>query len=158
MNRFHGMIPSNFAKGNYLNVGNNSIIGSFPFWLESLPNLQVLILRSNRFAGPVEFVSPIQRPSWLRHHGFRVSSSKTRTTLPDQTGKGMRGVLEAYSIRILPFRDEQAMENQLSYTNDEAPKDQDGGDEVVHNDNGMIDWMVVMMGYGSGVIIAISAG
>ena len=51
----------------------------------------------------VEFVSVIQRPSWLRHHGFRVSSSNTRTTLPDQTGKCMRGVLEAYSIRILPF-------------------------------------------------------
>ena len=29
------------------------MIGTFPFWLESLPELQILILRANGFHGPI---------------------------------------------------------------------------------------------------------
>ena len=36
-----------------LNLGNNMMIGTFPFWLESLPELQILILQANGFHGPI---------------------------------------------------------------------------------------------------------
>ncbi|XP_022860317.1 receptor like protein 42-like [Olea europaea var. sylvestris] len=34
-----------------LDIGNNDIIGPFPFWMETLPKLQILVLKSNRFHG-----------------------------------------------------------------------------------------------------------
>ena len=81
MNNFHGIIPENFAKGNrlrtlafngnllegllpkslvncinleVLDLGNYKINDSFPYWLVALPKLQVLVLRSNKFHGPIE--------------------------------------------------------------------------------------------------------
>ncbi|KAK9026028.1 hypothetical protein V6N11_038876 [Hibiscus sabdariffa] len=80
MNKFHGTIPSTFAKGcalenlnlnnNHLegpltrsitdckhlqvvDLGNNKINGTFPHWIHALPELQVLVLRSNKFQGPI---------------------------------------------------------------------------------------------------------
>ncbi|KFK28609.1 hypothetical protein AALP_AA7G020100 [Arabis alpina] len=37
----------------FLSVDYNEIKDTFPFWLKALPNLQVLILRSNKFFGPI---------------------------------------------------------------------------------------------------------
>ena len=37
-----------------LNLGNNQISDTFPFWLGALPELQVLILRANRFCGAID--------------------------------------------------------------------------------------------------------
>jgi len=81
MNNFHSIILENFAKGNrlrtlafngnqlegllpkslvncinleVLNLGNNKINDSFPYWLEALPKLQVFVLRSNKLHGPIE--------------------------------------------------------------------------------------------------------
>ncbi|GKV52631.1 hypothetical protein SLEP1_g59204 [Rubroshorea leprosula] len=78
VNRFRGNMPSMFPKGckiqnfnlhgnqmegllprslvncsmlEVLDIGNNNIKDTFPYWLESLPKLQVLILRSNKFHG-----------------------------------------------------------------------------------------------------------
>ena len=80
MNNFHGNLPENFAEGNrlrslacngnqlegllpkslvncinleVLDLGNNKINDCFPHWLEALPKLQVLVLRSNNFYGPI---------------------------------------------------------------------------------------------------------
>ena len=80
MNQLHGNIPETFSKGNFirnlgfngnqlegplpqslincrrlqvLDLGNNRINDTFPYWLETLPELQVLILRSNRFHGHI---------------------------------------------------------------------------------------------------------
>jgi Leucine-rich repeat (LRR) protein len=36
-----------------LDVGNNHIVGSFPSWLGSLPELRVLVMRSNQFNGTI---------------------------------------------------------------------------------------------------------
>ncbi|KAM3698938.1 hypothetical protein ACJW31_06G224300 [Castanea mollissima] len=62
MNNFHGAIPNTFAKDNQLitlvfnvlDLGNNKINYRFPYWLEALPELKVLVLKSNRFYGPIE--------------------------------------------------------------------------------------------------------
>ncbi|KAJ9702929.1 hypothetical protein PVL29_004602 [Vitis rotundifolia] len=79
-NRFHGTIPQTFLKGNairnldfndnqlegpiprsliicrkleVLDLGNNKINDTFPHWLGTLPELQVLVLRSNSFHGHI---------------------------------------------------------------------------------------------------------
>ncbi|KAK7843947.1 receptor-like protein 6 [Quercus suber] len=55
-NQIQGKIPRSLVKCRMLevlNLGNNMMIGTFPFWLESLPELQILILRANGFHGPI---------------------------------------------------------------------------------------------------------
>ncbi|XP_052291443.1 receptor-like protein 20 isoform X1 [Citrus sinensis] len=55
-NRLEGPLPPSLVNCHHLevlNVGNNQINDNFPNWLEILPELQVLILRSNRFWGPI---------------------------------------------------------------------------------------------------------
>ncbi|XP_062081169.1 receptor-like protein 6 [Humulus lupulus] len=121
-NKLHGIIPSHFAKRNYLGVlnlnenqlegslpkslfnckelefldiGNNKINGSFPWWLESLLNLQVLILRSNRFQGP------IGNPK-VRHpfHNLRImdlSGNEFTGHLPQKYFKNFLGMMNATS-------------------------------------------------------------
>lgn len=55
-NRLEGPLPLSLVNCHHLevlDVGNNQINDNFPNWLEILPELQVLILRSNRFWGPI---------------------------------------------------------------------------------------------------------
>ncbi|KAM3754646.1 hypothetical protein ACB098_03G181900 [Castanea mollissima] len=55
-NQIHGKIPRSLVKCKMLevlNLGNNKLNDTFPFWLESLPELRILVLRENRFHGPI---------------------------------------------------------------------------------------------------------
>ncbi|KAL1111015.1 hypothetical protein V6Z11_D02G028700 [Gossypium hirsutum] len=56
-NRLEGKLPRSLAKCTQLmvfDVGSNMINDTFPFWLEKLPALKVLILRENRFYGQIK--------------------------------------------------------------------------------------------------------
>ncbi|XP_062081203.1 receptor-like protein 36 [Humulus lupulus] len=73
----------------------HKINGAFPWWLESLPNLQVLILRSNRFQGP------IGNPK-VRHpfHNLRImdlSGNEFTDHLPQKYFKNFVGMMNATS-------------------------------------------------------------
>jgi Leucine-rich repeat (LRR) protein len=66
LNRIEGKIPRSLVKCRQLevlNLGNNNMNDIFPFWLESLPELQILILRANGFQGPI----------WDSHTNFGFS-------------------------------------------------------------------------------------
>jgi hypothetical protein len=54
-NQLKGLLPSlvNCTKLEVLDLGNNNINDSFPYWLEALLELHILVLRSNRFHGPI---------------------------------------------------------------------------------------------------------
>ncbi|KAK8985577.1 hypothetical protein V6N11_068830 [Hibiscus sabdariffa] len=55
-NDFDGPLPKSFAYCHHLevlNVGNNKINDTFPHWLGTLPQLQVLVLRANYFHGQI---------------------------------------------------------------------------------------------------------
>ena len=43
----------NCTKLEVLDLGNNNINDLFPYWLEALTTLRVLVLKSNRFYGPI---------------------------------------------------------------------------------------------------------
>uniref|UniRef100_A0A7N2LAZ2 non-specific serine/threonine protein kinase n=1 Tax=Quercus lobata TaxID=97700 RepID=A0A7N2LAZ2_QUELO len=55
-NQIEGKIPRSLVKCQMLevlNLGNNKFNDAFPFWLESLPELKILVLRANGFYGPI---------------------------------------------------------------------------------------------------------
>lgn len=55
-NHLEGPLPRSLAKCESLETldpGNNHINDTFPHWLETLPHLQVLVLRSNKLYGPI---------------------------------------------------------------------------------------------------------
>ncbi|KAH0665766.1 hypothetical protein KY285_026972 [Solanum tuberosum] len=117
MNNFHGEIPrflptglqylslyGNQLRGQVsrslvnctsleaLDLGNNKLNDTFPIWLEKLPNLQVLILKSNLFHGPIgdlesEFPFPELRIFDLSCNGFTG-------TLPSNFFKNFRGMMD----------------------------------------------------------------
>nr|XP_023883383.1 receptor-like protein 12 [Quercus suber] len=65
-NQIQGKIPRSLVKCQMLevlNLGNNNINEVFPFWLQSLPELRILVLRANGFHGPI----------WDPHTGFGFS-------------------------------------------------------------------------------------
>ncbi|GAY47067.1 hypothetical protein CUMW_101760, partial [Citrus unshiu] len=84
MNKFSGSLPQNICKKlcfgplppslvncqylEVLDVGNNQIDDTFLYWLDVLLQLQVLILRSNRFWGPIGKL----RSRWSGHFIVRT--------------------------------------------------------------------------------------
>ncbi|XP_020886582.1 receptor-like protein 12 [Arabidopsis lyrata subsp. lyrata] len=52
-NNFNGSIPRCMGNFKILNVESNRINDTFPFWLSSLPEQQVLVLRFSAFHGPI---------------------------------------------------------------------------------------------------------
>ncbi|KAK4728403.1 hypothetical protein R3W88_021391 [Solanum pinnatisectum] len=117
MNNFHGEIPGflltqlqylglygNQLRGQVLlslvnctnlealDLGDNKINDTFPIWLEKLPNLQVLILKSNLFHGTIddlelEFSFPELRIFDLSFNGFTG-------TLSSNLFKKFRGMMD----------------------------------------------------------------
>ncbi|TYH49864.1 hypothetical protein ES332_D10G165000v1 [Gossypium tomentosum] len=56
-NKLEGKLPRSLANCTslkILNLGNNTLHDTFPLWLGKLPRLMVLILRANRFYGPIK--------------------------------------------------------------------------------------------------------
>lgn len=68
-NQLVGKLPRslmNFSALEVLNVESNRINDVFPSWLSSLQNLQILILRSNAFHGPIHQASFLN--SYIANH------------------------------------------------------------------------------------------
>ncbi|XVF65292.1 hypothetical protein PTKIN_Ptkin09bG0236500 [Pterospermum kingtungense] len=58
-NKLEGKLPRSLANCTgfgILNLGNNTLYDSFPSWLGKLTKLIVLVLRENRFYGPIKYV------------------------------------------------------------------------------------------------------
>ncbi|KAK3429890.1 hypothetical protein EUGRSUZ_E01380 [Eucalyptus grandis] len=56
-NQLQGSIPRSLANCimlEYLNLAHNQILDGFPSWLSKLTKLKVVILKSNKFHGPIE--------------------------------------------------------------------------------------------------------
>ncbi|KAF8019006.1 hypothetical protein BT93_H3782 [Corymbia citriodora subsp. variegata] len=66
-NQLQGNLPRSLAnckKLEFINFANNIIMDTFPSWLGFLPELRVLILRSNKFHGVIE--RPKSSPAFLK--------------------------------------------------------------------------------------------
>ncbi|XP_010513806.1 PREDICTED: receptor-like protein 12 [Camelina sativa] len=83
-NRLTGKLPRsllNCSALQFLSADHNGINDTFPFFLKALPKLQVLILRSNNFYGPISHLNkgPLGFPE-LRI--FEIASNKFTGSLP----------------------------------------------------------------------------
>ncbi|KAK4717755.1 hypothetical protein R3W88_016093 [Solanum pinnatisectum] len=80
-NRFEGHVPVSLLQCHslkVLDVGNNAINDTFPAWLGTLQELQILVLKSNKFHGPIstcqtKFFFPKLRISDLSRNEFSGS-------------------------------------------------------------------------------------
>ncbi|GKV44921.1 hypothetical protein SLEP1_g52054 [Rubroshorea leprosula] len=82
-NQMDGLLPRSLVNCRMLevlDVGNNNISDTFPHWLESLPHLQVLVLRSNKFHGSVQ--STKESPSFPKLRVLDLSSNYFVGALP----------------------------------------------------------------------------
>ncbi|CAD5322688.1 unnamed protein product [Arabidopsis thaliana] len=80
-NQLVGKLPRSlrfFSTLEVLNVESNRINDTFPFWLSSLQKLQVLVLRSNAFHGP------IHQASFLKLRIIDISHNHFNGTLPTE--------------------------------------------------------------------------
>ncbi|KAH0642973.1 hypothetical protein KY289_033947 [Solanum tuberosum] len=94
-NQLWGQVPRslvNCTRLEALDLGNNMINDTFPIYLEKLQNLQVLILKSNLFHGPIgDLESEIPFPK-LRI--FDLSFNGFTGTLPSNLFKSFKGMMD----------------------------------------------------------------
>ncbi|GLT30052.1 hypothetical protein SLA2020_048750 [Shorea laevis] len=110
-NQMGGLLPRSLVNCRMLEVldiGNNSIEDTFPHWLESLPNLQVLVLRSNKFHSFVQSIK--ESPSFLRLRVLDLSNNDFLGHLPVRYIENFKAMMDLY-------RDEGSLEymNVSSY-------------------------------------------
>ncbi|GLT29594.1 hypothetical protein SLA2020_044490 [Shorea laevis] len=110
-NQMDGLLPRSLVNCRMLevlDVGNNNIEDTFPHWLESLPDLQVLVLRSNKFHGFVQ--STKENPSFPKLRVLDLSSNDFRGRLPVRYIENFKAMMDLY-------RDEGSLEymNVSSY-------------------------------------------
>ncbi|XP_063946265.1 receptor-like protein 36 [Daucus carota subsp. sativus] len=97
-NHFEGLLPQSLANCKHLqilDIGNNEIGGKFPSWLFTLGELEVLVLRSNRFHGPVNGTSSANLFPKLRI--VDLSNNQFTGDLPIQYFKNMKPTDNHYS-------------------------------------------------------------
>ncbi|XP_017240152.1 receptor-like protein 9DC3 [Daucus carota subsp. sativus] len=96
-NYFDGVLPQSFANCKQLKVldiGNNKISGTFPSWLFTLAELELLVLRSNRLYGTVSLRSTTDPFPKLRI--MDLSNNDFTGYLPIQYFKNMKPVDKGY--------------------------------------------------------------
>ncbi|GKV44512.1 hypothetical protein SLEP1_g51688 [Rubroshorea leprosula] len=96
-NQMDGLLPRslvNCSMLEVLDVGNNSIQDTFPHWLESLPELQVLVLRSNKFHGSVQ--STKESPSFPKLRVLDLSSNDFLGPLPLQYMENFKAMMDSH--------------------------------------------------------------
>nr|GMD50953.1 receptor-like protein 12 [Ipomoea batatas] len=119
-----------------LDLGNNMISDTFPFWLEKLLSLKVLILRNNMFYGQVEiprtkFVLPSLRIIDCSSNNF--------------TGKLSRYFLQSLSAMAMGLCGIPL--SRKCNEDDVAPVAQD--DESLESEEAMFDWRFAVAGFGT---------
>ncbi|KAL8238031.1 hypothetical protein R6Q59_019112 [Mikania micrantha] len=96
-NRFTGQVSKslvNCTNLEFLSLADNSFEDLFPLWLGTLPKLQVLLLRSNKFYGTIESLSTINSP-FLKLTVIDISNNYFSGQLPYnlfQTWDAMKSV------------------------------------------------------------------
>ncbi|KAH0916805.1 hypothetical protein HID58_031251 [Brassica napus] len=94
-NHLSGKLPRslvNCTSLKFLNVEGNSISDTFPFWLKTLPKLEVIVLRSNRFHGPISS-SPERTLSFTALRIMDISLNSFDGTLPSDYFTNLSGPL-----------------------------------------------------------------
>ncbi|GLT38425.1 hypothetical protein SLA2020_126780 [Shorea laevis] len=114
-NQMDGLLPRSLVNCSWLevlDVGNNSIKDTFPHWLESLPELQVLVLRSNKFHGFVQ--STKESPSFPKLRVLDLSSNDFRGPLPVRYIENFKAMMDPHGEDGSPEYMKEPMREFLS--------------------------------------------
>ncbi|KAL7197924.1 hypothetical protein ACSBR2_020447 [Camellia fascicularis] len=93
-NGLQGVLPRSLANCTnleILNLGHNFIEDAFPFWLENLPQLKVIVLRDNKFHGPIG--QPRKRLAFTNLHIIDMSHNEFTGTLPSKYFESMHSMM-----------------------------------------------------------------
>jgi len=105
-NRLTGELPKsliNCTRLEFLNVEDNMIHDKFPFWLRMLPKLQILVLRSNEFHGPISSLG--DSLSFPKLRIFDISENRFNGVLRSDFFAGWSAMSSAIDIvDIMPSR------------------------------------------------------
>ncbi|GLT47988.1 hypothetical protein SLA2020_216330 [Shorea laevis] len=96
-NQMDGPLPRslvNCSMLEVLDVGNNNIEDTFPYWVESLPDLQVLVLRSNKFHGSMQRTK--ESPSFPTLRVLDLSSNDFCGPLPVQYIENFKAMMDPH--------------------------------------------------------------
>ncbi|EOA18507.1 hypothetical protein CARUB_v10007059mg [Capsella rubella] len=99
LNWLSGKLPKsliNCTLLEFLNVEGNKINDRFPFWLSSLSDLQILVLRSNEFYGPIS--SPGDSLSFPKLRIFDISENSCTGVLPSEYFAGWSAMSSVIAI------------------------------------------------------------
>ncbi|CAL5431667.1 unnamed protein product [Camellia sinensis] len=93
-NGLQGVLPRslvNCTNLEILNVGHNFIEDAFPFWLENLDYLKIIVLRDNKFHGPIE--QPRKGLVFSNLHIIDMSHNEFTGTLPSKYFESMYSMM-----------------------------------------------------------------
>ena len=91
-----GKLPKSLANCKDLqglDVGNNRIHGNFPYWMEALPQLRLLVLRSNSFDGNMSMASRTKLP-FPELQVLDISQNAFSGSLPKRYIKNFKAMME----------------------------------------------------------------
>ncbi|GLT28250.1 hypothetical protein SLA2020_031960 [Shorea laevis] len=122
-NQMEGLLPRSLVNCRMLevlDVGNNNIEDTFPHWLESLPDLQVLVLRSNKFHGFVQ--STKESPSFPKLRLLDLSHNDFLGPLPLRYMENFKTMMDSHEedgspeYMKAPTRDNPTRDNPYQYS------------------------------------------
>ncbi|KAK4607858.1 hypothetical protein RGQ29_001607 [Quercus rubra] len=93
-NQLEGPLPrslENCSDLEVLDLGNNKINGTFPYWLGSILNLQVLVIRSNKFRGCIG--NPKTESPFPNLRILDISNNEFNGTLPGKYFKYLKAMM-----------------------------------------------------------------
>ncbi|PHT42581.1 hypothetical protein CQW23_16606 [Capsicum baccatum] len=148
--------------------GNNKITDTFPTWLETLPYLWVLILRHNRFHGPIGssrnlLPFPSIRIFDLSHNSFtdKLGSLDMLQSLDlswnQFTGKIPEQLANLTSLAVLDLSQNQLDCGEISAKHvppSSMPQQKDGSEDFASK----FSWRDVLMGCGCGLVFGFIMG
>ncbi|XP_062081160.1 receptor-like protein 9DC3 [Humulus lupulus] len=154
-NNFTGKIPKSIGKLKSLkslNLSHNKLTGNIPPSLGNLINLEGLDVSSNKLTGKI----PWQLASNLNQLGFlnlsmnqlegRIPRSRQFDTFTEDSYNGNSG--------LCGFPISKSCNEDMAHQPSSSTSQQEGDEEHVNG----FDWKIVLMGYGSGMVIGISVG
>ncbi|XP_031284781.1 receptor-like protein 54 [Pistacia vera] len=151
-NQFQGQIPTVIGKLNFLqilNLSHNNLIGHIPPLLENLTSLESLDLSFNKLVG--------ENPSQLASLTFLsvLNLSYNRLIGPIPQGNQLNtfqndSYIENFGLCGLPLL--------KKCVDDEPPSPIPSIYHEGDDDSSWFDWKIVLMGYGSGLVIGLSMG
>ncbi|KAF7825733.1 Receptor-like protein 12 [Senna tora] len=162
-NNLQGQLPKALANCRlleYLDVSNNQISDSFPFWLGTLPQLKVLILRSNKFSG---VISSPRNSTFCKMHIIDLSQNDFSGKFPLELMQNWDSMRASnvndikYEALYHYFKDQGINESKCE--GDKAPTS--ATDEDEDEDSWFpfeFDWKVNVIGYGGGLVFGIAMG